>query len=401
MYIARQAIFDRSLNVFGYELLFRKSEQSVQFDGSSSEQATASVLGGLFEFGISQIVDNKRALVNFDDAFIHADILELISANSLIIEMLEDVNVDDKLIERLKFLKKKGYKIALDDFTNSYNTYPLVPLADIIKFDLIATPLDNISQDVKKAISQRKILLAEKIETQEEFLKAKEMGFHLFQGYFFSKPHIVGKSIDHTTTKSQYGRLRAELNKEEPSFQTLAEIIEMDASLAYRLVRISSKRAGDEMIYSIKKALNYMGLNELDRWITVLMLREFCDSKPDELMRISLLRTKFCELIAIHCNFMSAKYEASIMGLFSTLDAMLDEDMSEALKYIALPKSITDVLMYRKGVLLPIYTLMISYEQGDWIKVEKLVKQLNLDENVLNNDYINAVKWSTDNMKFM
>jgi len=401
MYIARQAIFDRSLNVFGYELLFRKSKQSVQFDGTSSEQATASVLGGLFESGISQIVDDKRAFINFDEAFIHGDTLELISANSLIIEVLEDVKIDDNLIERLKFLKKKGYKIALDDFTESYNTYPLVPFADIIKFDVMATPLVNISHDVKKALSHKKVLLAEKIETQEEFLKAKDMGFHLFQGYFFSKPHIIGKSIDHTTTNSQYGRLRAELNREAPSYQTLAEIIEMDASLAYRLVRLSSMRVDNEMIYSIKHALTYMGLKELERWINVLMLREYGKSKPDELMRISLLRTKFCELTAIHSHFKTAKYEASIMGLFSTLDAMLDQPMSEALKDMALPKTITDVLIYRKGKLFPIYKLMISYEQGDWMKVEELVKQLKIDENVLYNDYLDAVKWSTENMKFI
>ena len=278
MYIARQAIFDRELKVYGYELLYRKSINSTQYDGVSSVQSSAAVLNGLYEIGLNKISDNKISFINFDSDFIHSDSLELIGPSDLVIEVLENVTMNDKLIQRIKYLKQRGYQIALDDFVSFYNTYPLVPLTDIIKFDILATPLDTIYKDVKKAIAQKKILLAEKIENIENFNQAKEMGFQLFQGYFFSKPYIVEKSSDASSTKYQYTRLIAELNQVEPSYQKLAEIIELDVNLAYRLVKVSSMHVGEDLIYSIKYALTYMGLKSSHRWIHVLMIKELNSS---------------------------------------------------------------------------------------------------------------------------
>jgi EAL and modified HD-GYP domain-containing signal transduction protein len=398
MYIARQAVLNRNLEVYGYELLFRSSNSSAQFDGISAVQATASVLGGLFENGLDQIVENKRALVNFDREFLLSDALELIDSERLIIEVLENVEVDEKLMERLSLLKNKGYGIALDDFVESYSSYPLIPLADIIKFDIMATPLESIAEDVKRALSQKKILLAEKIENQREFLLAKEMGFQLFQGYFFQKPQIVSQSSSHTTTKSQYGRLIVELNKEEPSYQALAEIIGTDANLSYRLLRLISPRAGDTLVYSIKNALTYMGLQELNRWIHVLMVRELSDSKPDELIRISLIRTKLAELIAVHSRYKKYKYEAALIGLFSTIDAMLNQNMEEALKGISLQDTILEALIQKSGLLYPIYLLIISYEHGEWTAVEQLSGRLNINEKTLYEDYKFAIQWAKEVM---
>ena len=181
LYIARQAILNRSLKVFGYELLYRGEIKSNQYDGFSSKQASASVLGGLFENGINHIVDDKYAFVNFDEEFIFSDSIELISPKQLVIEVLENVVIDDALVGRVKDLKKKGYKIALDDFNSDPNSYLLTPDSNIIKYDINATPLNTITESVKAALAGKKVLLAEKIETEEQFIQAKKMGFHLFQ----------------------------------------------------------------------------------------------------------------------------------------------------------------------------------------------------------------------------
>lgn len=399
MYIARQAILNRTLKVFGYELLYRKGESSYSYDGMSATCASASVLGGLFESGINQIVEDKPAFINFDDELLQSDALELINPGQLVIEVLENIRVDTNLVERIKGLKQKGYKIALDDFYDDLDSYPLVPYSDIIKFDLIATPLPTITDAVEKALGQKKILLAEKIETQEEFLLAKKMGFHLFQGYFFSKPVIVKQSAGNATLKSQYIRLKNELGKEEPSYQALAEIIEKDADLAYRLIKVSSRRSGSELIYSIKQALAYMGLKEIERWISIMMLRDLNHSKPDELMRISLIRTKFAELLAVHSKYKKMKYEASIMGLFSTIDAMLGQKMEDALDHMALPESITDALIHGKGVLYPVYRMMTAYETGDWMTAEGMSREIGISEQNLSSDYLAALQWTSEIMK--
>ncbi len=401
MFIARQPIFNKGMEVFGYELLFRAGSDSTEYDGLSATHATASVLGSLFESGIEQIVDDKRAFINFNEAFIKSDLPELIDSHRLIIEVLEDVVVDEQIIDRLKGLKSKGYRIALDDFVEDYEAYPLVPLADIIKYDLIMTPLHTIRNDVKLALSQNKVLLAEKVETEAEFIEAKEMGFSLFQGYFFSKPSIIGKAHQKSNTKVQYSRIISELNKDEPSYQKLAEIIENDVDLSYRVMRIISSRAGDDLVYSIKRALTYMGLKEIERWINILMMQDLGSQKPKELMILSLVRTKFAEAIANHANLKKYKYEASMMGLFSTIDAMLDQDMEEALDGISLPKSIKDSLIEHEGILMPIFNLVKAYEQGDWEKANALVHNMKLKEEDLFDSYMEAVKWARETVRLM
>ncbi len=192
MYIARQAIFNRDLKVYGYELLYRSNKDAKGFSGASSNVATASVIAGTFENGVGLIADKKKAFINFDEEMLFSDLPYLLKSNELVIENLETVQGTPPVVRRVKKLRKDGYSIALDDFVHSYDEYPLVPYANIIKYDLMATPLDRIEPDVKKALDSGKILLAEKVETREEFEKAKEMGFHLFQGYFFQKPQTVG-----------------------------------------------------------------------------------------------------------------------------------------------------------------------------------------------------------------
>lgn len=388
MFIARQPIFNTELNVYGYELLFRLTSQSSQFGGVSSHGATAAVITGLYELGLEKIVEDKLAFINFDEIFIHSSALELIEPNRMIVEMLENIKIDKGLLERLTDIKEKGYKIALDDFEESYQTYPLTPLADIIKYDLIATPLDTIEADTALAIAQGKVLLAEKVETHEEFIRAKEMGFQLFQGYFFSKPSIAGQSCSKSPTKLQYFRLITEIKKEEPSYEVLAELIQQDVTLSYRVVRMTSVRSGNDLVSSIKYALSYMGLNEIERWLNILMLQDLGKEKPEELMKISVIRSRFAEKLAKRAG-LSTNYQhaASIMGLFSTLDGILDQTMEDALTGITLPASIPDALLYHTGILYPIFELMLAYEKGEWLITDQFTESLNINPFSLYRDY--------------
>lgn len=399
MYIARQPIFNRQMEVYGYELLFRASANAKVFDGRSATKATASVLANLFESGITNIVDDKKVFINFNKELLESDLLRLVDKDRLVIEVLETVEVDDVLLDRMKVLKEEGYEMALDDFESDYKSYPLTPYAKIIKFDLFRTPLATIQDSVLRAQYDRKTILAEKIETIEDFQKAKDMGFQLFQGFFFSKPMIVGKKNDtKTTSMSQYFQLFQELEKEEPSYQVLAEIIERDVRLSYRLLYVVSSRAKGELIYSIKKALTFMGLKELDRWIRVLMIQELGQDKPRELIYMSLIRSKFAESIALVTYLKGAKYEAAMMGLFSTLDALLDMDMATAVKDLSLTEKVSSALVQYQGELAIIRRIMESYEQGDWSHLDRLSKLIKLYEEEVYSCYLSSVRWAKDVM---
>lgn len=402
MFIARQPIFTNRMDVYGYELLYRAHKDSVRFEGVSPMTATAGVLEELFEAGVEHIVGEKRAFVNFGADFLKADWTELLDSRQLIIELMPDVVPDDALVARVKQLKQKGYYIALDAFGGDYEAHPLIPYADIVKFDLMERPLESLMVPVKQALQDRKILLAEKIETQGEFDRALAMGFHLFQGFFFSKPDIVEKATTRETSlKSQYALILNELKKEEPSYRVMAEIIEHDVNLAYRLLRVVSGRAEDNLVLSIRRALAYMGLKEIERWINILMIQDIGNSKPRELMAISLVRTKFSEAIAVLGHKKQLKDEAAMMGLFSMLDAMLDQSMEEALGSVALAPSVKEALIYHRGELMPILNLVRAYEQGNWELSGRLCQLMEIDSEHLSALYVDAVKWANETVQAM
>lgn len=396
MFIARQPIFNRSLKIYGYELLYRDSESSTSFGSVSSSKATASVLGDLFESGIESIVEDARAFINFDHEFLLSDSIELIDSKKLIIEILEGVQVNEEILERLKELKDKGYRLALDDFEKDYNTYPIVPMADIIKYDILATPLDSLEMEINKALSHDKIILAEKIETELDYEKAKEMGFHLFQGYFFSRPSIISKGNNRKSTKLHYFRLISELKKPEPSYDELAGIIESDVNLAYRLLRVTKNKQTDDVVESIKRALILMGLAEIERWINILMLQDLAVDKPMELMRVSLVRSKLGEIIAKHSKFKNRSSEISMMCLFSTLNAVLDQPMEEALEGIMISDSIKQALIEQTGDIRPILDLIVEYEKGNWEQVKAQALLIGADKDEIMKAYLEAVEFTKD-----
>lgn len=393
MFIARQPIFNNLMIVYGYELLYRDKETATSFDGTSSEKATASVLGGLFESGIDSITGGKKAFINFDYDFLFTDSIELIDPDKLIIEILEDVIVDDVLIDRLNELKEKGYRIALDDYIYDSRNYGLVSILDFIKFDIIETPLDTITLEVEDAIRNGKIVIAEKIESKEEFEKAKEMGFHLFQGYFFEKPNIVGESNNKKSIKVSYINILTELSNPEPSYTKIAEIIESDVNLAYRLLRVIKNNRTEDRFNSIKKPLVYMGFKEIERWINILMLQELATDKPLELVSLSLVRSKFGGSLANRSKLKSKYNEITTMLLFSTLDAILDLPMEEALEGISLTEDIKQALIHKEGVLSNVLNLVLSHERGYWAGVKHFLTELEIEADDMFNDYLNALKY--------
>lgn len=399
MFIARQPIFNNSMRIYGYELLHRSSETATSFGGISSQQATARVLGSVFEIGVATITSNERAFINFDYDSLLSGSIELIDPEKLIIEVLEDVPVDDLIIDRLTYLKNLGYRIALDDFVEDYDEYPLVPMSDIIKYDILATPLNSIRDEVKFALGHGKTLLAEKVETKFQYEVAKQMGFTLFQGYFFSKPSIISKSNNKKSTKLNYIKLVKELEKEEPSYDVLSEIIQGDVNLAYRLLRVIKNNSDEDIAYSIKKSLIYMGFTQIERWINIIMLQELGLDKPMELTRLSLVRSKFGGLLALHSKFFSRDDEISTMFLFSTLDALLDSNMKESLDGLSVSYDIREALIYERGGLYPLVDLVFSYERGDWGKINELSLEIGIDKKKIAPYYIEALKYSKETLE--
>ncbi len=399
MYIARQPIFSKNLNIYGYELLFREEAYSKEFNNTSAKTATASVIGGLFEQGIEKVVESVKAFVNFDYDFIMSDMIELISPDTLVIEILETVKIDDVLLDRIRELQRKGYKFALDDFVNDMYSAKALPMIDIIKYDVILTPLDSIRDDVRKAIASRKIVLAEKIETEEAFIKAKEMGFQLFQGYFFCKPNVViPRTKRVVSSSSAYARILNEVRKKDYSYDDIAQIISIDVKMSYQLLKILNNKRTKNNFSSIKDALVRMGGKEIERWACVFMLQDISTGKPDELLRLSLVRSKFSELIAKGSAFHKNADEISLLCLFSLIDAIVDEPMEQALSELPVTKEIVDTLLYGTGSYEPVCRLIHSYEAGDWEQVCTYAENIKMEPEELIESYLISIDWAKNVM---
>ncbi len=383
IFVARQPIFDTKKNVFAYELLYRDSSNN-QYTGIDGNKATAAVLANSFmEIGYDTITSGKKAFVNFTEELITMEAPTLFPNDLIVIEILEDVAPTNEIIEKCKDLKSKGYTLALDDFEYAYleKYKQLLKIIDIVKVDwVLNSKEDQIKTiyDVKK-INHKVRFLAEKIETNEDYEEALKAGYSLFQGYFFSKPIIV-KGIGTQNNKVNFFQILKEISDPNPNFEKITQVIEMDPVLTLQLLKLINSVAyrAIQCITSVKEALIRLGTKEIKKWLSVLMLRDVTKEKPIEIIRLSLVRAYFMELMANETSLKSRKSEAFLFGLFSMIEVLFNSDKEELLKDIPLNEDLKDGLLGKENAFTSLYNVVIYYENGDWDKLEEYIQQKKL-----------------------
>lgn len=400
--MARQPIFDKRMRVYGYELLYRGAmdREDISFNGDIATSEV--ILNSFYNNDIVSIVAGKKAFINFTENLLKEEIPQFLDKDRIIIEILENVNVDDSVVMACKKLKESGYILALDDFVfeNLRMFNRIIPYVDFIKVDFLETNFCGVKKNIMKTLAQKnKRFLAEKVETQEQYQMALDLGFEYFQGYFFKKPHIiVGKNIE--SYKLTYMKLIKVVN-ETNDFDKMVEIVSRDVILSYKLLRlINSPFYGrGNKIKSARQALVMLGLDEIKKWVTLLMLKESGKDKPDEIMRISLIRAKFSEKLAELLNYEERKSELFLMGLFSTLDAILDKPLQEVINYLPLERDIIDA--YSSGnnsTFSNILKVIKYYEQGKWLEIDLALEEGILDRHIIDMGFLEATQWADEVM---
>lgn len=368
VFVARQPIFTVSRQVFGYELLFRLGLENA-FPDIDGDTATSGVLSNtFFSFEVNEILGEKPGLINFTKELILQKTPLLFSPKHVIVEVLEDIEPDDEIITALSDIRDSGFKLALDDFIFHKKFEPMMALCRIIKFDLIATPLEtlgNIVADISKNYDI--ILLAEKVETYEEFELAKQMGFTLFQGYFFSKPEILSKK-EVSSNKINVLSLISEAGKKDLNFTRIEYLIKRDVSISFKLLKFinSPYFARLNPINTIKDAITFLGVTELRKFINVAAASALNDEKPDELLRLSIIRARMCEMCGQVIKTSFSPEELFTLGLFSSMDAMLDRKMEDIMDSIMLSDRIKNALTGKNREFKNLLAIVISFEQGRW-----------------------------------
>ncbi len=398
VFVARQPIFDRARHLFAYELLFRADGVRNEFDGREAASATTQLIAhSLLSIGWQNMLDGKQAFINFDRSLLLAGLHSVLPRENVVLEILESVTPDDEVVAACRELHKQGYAIALDDFVDHPRYLPLLEMAKVIKVDVQTTPPAEQERLLRTYQPRGVALLAEKVETPEEFDRARRAGFDFFQGYFFARPVLVrGKQIP--ASKVTCLNLLTEMQHPDLDFDRLERLISEDVSLSYKLLRYANSALFSRYteIRSVKQALAILGENNIRNWVALATLPAMAQDKPGELVTHSLVRAHFCERIAKAAGL--AEYQLGfLMGLFSLLDALIDTPLEEALRHVSVVPAISRALLgvsESQNAFGDVYTLARSYEVGDWSVVAALASRLHVKVSEIGAAYSQATLWA-------
>lgn len=396
IYVARQPIFDRKMNVLGYELLYRRGMNNL-YEGSDDNQATAELISNSYlNMHFSELTDGTKGFINFSEKMLIEQIPLILPKELTVVEILERVEITDELIEACKKISDKGYTIALDDYIFDESSLPLLEIADIIKIEFPFVE-HEIQRKLISKYKNRIKFLAEKVETREEYKLALDMGYDYFQGYFFSKPVIIkSKEVDNLNVNLIL--ILEMLNQKEPDFQKMAEVIQSDLGLAYKLLKLANSAllGTRNKIISIKHALVQLGIIEISKWIYVLLLRDVQTVENKELIKTCLIRAKLMELLAIDIGMRNKKLDYFLTGMFSSIDVLTNRDMKEILDELPLSDDVKDALLGKCNEIREMLDMILNYENLRWMEMESKLTDTDISQEKFMNRYIEALTWVTN-----
>lgn len=381
VFVVRHPIFNRKKELFGYELLFRDGMNNALAPHSADSASSIVLTNSFFLIGMETLTSGKRGFIHFTHNLLLSNMATAFPKHLVAIQTKESVRPDAQMRNVYRQLKSAGYLLVLDDFIYHPDLDPLLDLVDIVKidfFDISAVERADIARRLK---GKRVQLLAVNVETQADFEMAIKLGYSYAQGYFFSKPDVV-VGHDIPGYKLNYLNVIREINQPKIDIDRLEQIIQRDASLTFKLFRLinSSFFGLPNKIKSTRHALVMLGYDELRRWASLLSLSGMGDDKPHELAVLSAVRARFCELVAERVGMLAERSEIYLMGLFSMVDAFLDQPMERVLQDLPITDHSKNALLGNYSPYTPIYQLVLAYEDADWQRVDELAAQLGLPE---------------------
>lgn len=402
VYMARQPIFDTENHVYGYELLYRSNGKQNAYNGVNGDESTADVVtNAFFGLNINDIIGGSRAFINFTSNLLKRGVPKMISPDLVVVEVLENLMMDEQLLGACEELKERGYTLALDDFEYDNSYSELFELGDIVKIDF-RTPQKSIEETAYICRYCNKLMLAEKIESQEEFEYAKRLGCSFMQGYYFAKPTIMSKNSV-TPLPMNLMRVMQLVSQPEPEFSDIVEVISCDTAMTQRLLRlINSVYFGvRNRVSSISQALVILGLDYLREWIYLMGMQRITHNDNVEVMRISCLMAKFCRKLAKMIPEAVPDAESFyLMGLLSMVTYGGERALKQTLDEFPLTQEIKNGLLGTGGVYSDVFELAYSYEKGDWETVDKYVEKYGLDSSVISEEFVQCVK-EAENIRMM
>lgn len=390
IFITRQPIYNQELIAVAYELIYQSlgdENSQIDYDDITSEV----LINSLMEIGLPNISETKPAFFSVSPKYLSGELPFPLEQENVVLQVSAQFTGNDYNSAALKNLNTQdGFPLALEDFIFDAQNVELAKLANYVKIDISRLSHEEITQQIVLLKPLGIKLIAEKVATQSDFQLCKDYGFDLFQGYFFCEPNTI-KGQRTPSSRMAILHLLAEVQKPDVSFSDLEKHISLDVSLSYRILRYINSALYNlpNKVESIRQAITILGLKAVKNWITIISQSKF-DDKPYELMITSLVRGRMCELLA---EALDIQHDSVfVVGLFSTLDALLDKPMNEVLAELPLTEEVNDAILNKQGLLGEILQCVIAYEQGDW----EQIPNINLDNQIIKDTYLNAIQWTRE-----
>ncbi len=397
IFVARQAIFDRSDRLYGYELLYRGDEQATSAVGVDGATMSARVLSNAFiGIGIAELAQGAPAFVNFTRDQLVGGMYELLAPDDVVIELLEAVRCDDETLAACKAMVCAGYRFALDDFVYDPSYEPLIALASVVKVDVLNRAEDDLRAVVRQLAGFKGQLLAERVETADVRASCAAMGFHLFQGYFHARPETLQKE-DLDVAQVTVLRLLTLLREGQQSSATIEEVLYGDPSLCFKVLRIVNAAAmGGRGVESIQHALRLIGSDALHRWLSVILVASFAaeSGARGDLAVSALSRGRFCELLTTCSRLKQPAAPLFMTGMMSRMDALMRVPMTRVLELVAVSAEVRDALLTRTGAHASTLLLVEAYEASDVDQVRLLAPAVGVQVSDVPHLYVQAVEWA-------
>jgi EAL and modified HD-GYP domain-containing signal transduction protein len=393
-FLARQPIFNSDRGVYGYELLYRSGAGNY-YDAPSAEMASASTADNLLLFGIDRLTPGCRSFINCTRDFLVRDFATTLPKDRVVLEMLETIEIDEEVLAACRRLKQIGYLLALDDFLERPEWKPLIALADFIKVDLLATAPDDQLRLARVYAPMKIRMVAEKVETYEDFHRAKQWGYTYFQGFFFSRPEMLSRR-DIPANKLNYLLVLQAVNREQMDIGDVSDKVKAEASLSFRLLRYLNSPAFPLIVEvrSIPHALSLLGERGVRKWVSMIAVACMAEGKPTELAALPLMRARFCELLDVRAGRPESACDLFLLGLLSAMDAILDMPMCDVLKEIAIGEEIRNALLGKSNGLRKILDVVLNYERGNWDEISQAAAGLGIGDEMITERYLESVDWA-------
>ncbi|HSR08886.1 MAG TPA: HDOD domain-containing protein [Bryobacteraceae bacterium] len=398
--LARQPILDRNLQVWGYELLYRSSSANHCDANESNARATARVIvNSLLNIGIDNLVGSKLAFINVEREILLSELLGVLPRGRVVLEILETVAFDPEIAAACAAARNNGLMLALDDVDDKTYGNPLLGLVDIVKVDFQSASAVAIKQLASRHNSDsRPVLLAEKVETQEQFEEAISLGYQYFQGFFFARPALIsGCSLPASTISLL--RILGQLAIPDLSISRLEASVRQHLSLVHRLFRYvnSGAFARQSRIHSVQHALALLGMDQLRKLLSLMVVADINGKGPQELLVMALVRARMAEMFAPSFGLANRQASLFTMGLFSLLDVILRRPLEEILRELNLDEDLSAALLQQSPTDHPVrrlYDLVVACEIADWSAIVKGAEGANISLKDLSEGHLQAIRWA-------